>query len=73
MEEHSIVDHRECRSCNGKPAFEPLLNVPELANALKVRVSWVYGETRRGKLPMIRVGRHIRFQLSVVLSHLQAK
>jgi len=71
MEERSVGDRRECSSCNGKQACEALLTVPQLARALQVPVSSVYGMTRQKKLPMVRFGRHIRFKLSAVLSQLE--
>lgn len=38
----------------------PLLRPDEAARLLSVRTSWVYEAVRAGKLPCIRVGRHIR-------------
>ena len=40
---------------------EPLLNAPEAARLLAVRTSWVYDAVRDGRLPCVRIGRHIRF------------
>ena len=40
---------------------EPLLNVEQAAALLNVRPSWVRDATRAGRLPCIRVGRHLRF------------
>lgn len=48
-----------------------LLTVDELASALKVKPSWVYGETRKrgpGTMPRIRVGKYLRFSLDEVLT-----
>jgi len=39
----------------------PLLRPDEAAQLLSVRTSWVYEAVRAGKVPCIRVGRHIRF------------
>jgi excisionase family DNA binding protein len=40
---------------------EPLLRPEEAAELLSVRVSWIYEAVRTGRLPHIRVGKHIRF------------
>ncbi len=40
---------------------EPLLGAGEAAALLSVRVSWVYEAVRAGRLPCVRIGRHIRF------------
>jgi excisionase family DNA binding protein len=39
----------------------PLLRADEAARLLAVRPSWVYEAVRDGRLPCLRVGRHIRF------------
>jgi excisionase family DNA binding protein len=44
-----------------------LLTPEELAERLKVPVSWVYESSRTGKIPTIRIGRHVRFKLNDVL------
>lgn len=51
-----------------------LLTVKELAEKLKVPVSWVYGETRKtgpGTIPRTKVGKYIRFFLPEVLIWLE--
>lgn len=40
---------------------EPLLDADQAAALLNVRPSWVRDATRAGRLPCIRVGRHLRF------------
>lgn len=45
----------------GLSLTEPLLNAPEAAELLNVRVSWVHEAVRERVLPCIRVGRHLRF------------
>lgn len=44
-----------------RPLDGPLLRPEEAAALLSVKTSWVYDAARTGKLPCIRVGRHIRF------------
>jgi excisionase family DNA binding protein len=39
----------------------PLLRPEEAANLLSVKTSWVYEAVRAGRVPCLRVGRHIRF------------
>ena len=53
---------------------EDFLTVPELAAALKVKDSWVYGETRKsgkGSIPRLRVGKYLRFSLEEVMDWLR--
>jgi excisionase family DNA binding protein len=44
-----------------------LLDPEELAGKLKVPVSWVYEQSRQGRIPTHRLGRYIRFDLHEVL------
>jgi predicted DNA-binding transcriptional regulator AlpA len=47
-----------------------LLTVPELARELKVKPSWVYGETRKtgkGSIPRFKIGKYLRFSLEEVI------
>jgi len=53
---------------------EDLLTVQELAERLKTRASWVYSRTReRGpnSIPVVRVGKYLRFSLLEVLDWLR--
>ena len=50
---------------NGKA--EELLTPEELAERLKVPRSWVYEQSRLGKIPTHRIGRYIRFDLFEIL------
>jgi len=40
---------------------EPLLTAAAAASLLNVRKSWVYDAVRDGRLPSVRIGRHVRF------------
>jgi excisionase family DNA binding protein len=40
---------------------EPLLRAGDAAELLSVRTSWVYEAVRDGRLPCVRIGRHVRF------------
>lgn len=44
-----------------------LLTVSELADALRVKKSWVYGRTAEGTIPCVKVGRYNRYDLEAVL------
>jgi excisionase family DNA binding protein len=39
----------------------PLLRPDQAAHLLSVKTSWIYEAVRSGRVPCIRVGRHIRF------------
>jgi excisionase family DNA binding protein len=43
---------------------EPLLRPEDAAELLAVKVSWIYEACRTGRLPHLRVGKHIRFHRS---------
>jgi excisionase family DNA binding protein len=47
---------------------ERLLDPEELAERLKVPVSWVYEQSRRGRIPTVRIGKYVRFSLNAVLN-----
>lgn len=40
---------------------EPLLKPDQAAALLAVRTSWIYEAVRNGRLPCVRIGRHVRF------------
>jgi excisionase family DNA binding protein len=50
-----------------------LLMPEELADRLKVPVSWVYEQSRLGNIPTHRLGRYIRFDLNEVLESQKQK
>jgi excisionase family DNA binding protein len=52
-------------------SYEPTVlnsysDVDEVAAFLRVPRSWVYDRTRRGAIPMRRVGRYVRFDLAEI-------
>ena len=57
---------REELRANGNGRTE-LLEPETLAERWKVPVSWVYEQSRQGKIPTHRIGRYIRFDLSEVI------
>jgi excisionase family DNA binding protein len=50
-----------------------LLTPEDLADRLKVPLSWVYEQSRQGNIPTHRLGRYIRFELQEVLDSQPAK
>lgn len=51
----------------------PLLRPEQAADLLSVKTSWIYDAVRTGKLPCIRVGRHIRFTRQMIEEWLQSQ
>jgi excisionase family DNA binding protein len=51
----------EDRSSDPRRLDGPLLRPEQAADLLAVKPSWVYDAVRTGRLPCLRVGRHIRF------------
>jgi excisionase family DNA binding protein len=49
------------REAAADPLAEPLLDATAAARLLSVRPSWIYEAVRDGRLPHIKIGRHIRF------------
>lgn len=49
---------------------EPLLDAEAAAALLNVRPSWVRDATRAGRLPCIRVGRHVRYTRPMLARYL---
>ena len=56
------------REANGNGHTAELLTPEDLADRLKVPLSWVYEQSRQGKIPTHRLGRYIRFDLQEVLA-----
>ena len=56
------------REVSGNGMRRGLLEPEELAEQLKVPVSWVYEQSRQGNIPTHRLGRYIRFDLDEVLA-----
>jgi excisionase family DNA binding protein len=56
-----------------RPLDGPLLRPEQVAALLSVKTSWVYDAVRTGKLPCVRVGRHIRFTRAMLEEWLHAR
>ena len=61
-----IVQEAVKDAMNGHREIE-LLSPEELAERIKVPLSWVYEQSRQGKIPTHRIGRYIRFDLREVI------
>ena len=46
---------------NGSSPLAEVLTPTEAATLLKVRPSWIYEAARTGRLPYLKLGRHLRF------------
>ena len=51
---------------NGGDADSRLLDASAVAELLHVPTSWVYAETRAGRLPHVRIGRYRRFRPAAI-------
>jgi excisionase family DNA binding protein len=58
---------REEIAAAARNGSKELLEPEELAERLKLPVSWVYEQSRQGNIPTHRLGRYIRFDLREVL------
>lgn len=67
FEEIRRILRQEIEAGNGNKTAE-LLTPEELADKLKVPLSWVYEQSRQGNIPTHRIGRYIRFDLHEVLA-----
>ena len=47
-----------------------LLTIDQLAEALQVKRTWIYRRSMEGRIPVVRVGRYLSFQLEPVLKWL---
>jgi excisionase family DNA binding protein len=60
------------RDCPIRPLDGPLLTPAEAAALLSVKTSWIYEAARSGRLPCLRIGRHIRFTQEMLEKWLEA-
>lgn len=50
------------------PSRGDLLTAEEVAALLRVRPAWVYSETRRHRIPHIRLGRYVRYRRDALVA-----
>lgn len=58
----------ELTTLSGQTLAAEFLTPDQLADRLHVPVSWVYEQSRQGKLPTHRLGRYIRFNVEEVIA-----
>jgi hypothetical protein len=56
-----------------KDGTKELLDAEQLAERLKVPVTWVYEQSRLGNIPTERMGKYIRFDLAEVIASQRKK
>ena len=49
--------------------FDKLVRIGEAADLLGVRVSWLYDQVRRNALPVVRLGRQLRFSRADLVAY----
>lgn len=52
---------------------EKLIDINELSTILKVPKKTIYDWSYRGEIPLLKIGKHLRFNLKEVLEFFQAK
>jgi excisionase family DNA binding protein len=52
---------------------EKLLTPEEQAEKLRVKLSWIYAQTRQKKIPFVKIGKYIRFREKEVDDWLRAQ
>jgi excisionase family DNA binding protein len=61
MADQALRPRSGAGSTGQRPLGEPLLDARMAAELLSVRPSWIYESVRSGRLPHLKLGRHIRF------------
>lgn len=51
---------------------EPLLSIDELCAWLGMSKSWVWERTRRDAIPVVRLGRYVRFRKSEIVAWIES-
>jgi excisionase family DNA binding protein len=47
---------------------DDLLTAGEVATLLRMTSAWVYAETRRNRIPHLRLGRYVRYRRSTIVA-----
>ncbi len=50
-----------------------LLTAEEVAHLLGMGIDWIYSQTRKGRIPHIRLGRTVRYRRQAILDWLEQK
>jgi excisionase family DNA binding protein len=67
----ALIPNAPVEAQHGRPTAESLINAKSLAAALCLPVSCIYEYAKTGRIPSVRVGRHVRFNQSQVLAALK--
>ncbi len=54
------------RGGSGRPDPRVLLTAEEVAELIGMGVDWVYAESRRGRIPTVKLGRYRRFRREAI-------
>jgi excisionase family DNA binding protein len=75
LDQIRAVVREEIKAANGNGHGHggELFTPEELAERMKLPVSWVYEQSRQGNIPTHRIGRYIRFNLAEVLESQKKK
>jgi excisionase family DNA binding protein len=52
-------------------SIDTLLTAEDVATMLQVTCAWVYAETRRQRIPHLRLGRYVRYRRSALAEWMQ--
>ena len=63
----------EAARARGSRVTERLLEAAEVAERLRVPVSWVRAETRAGRMPCLTLGRYRRYDWAAVVAWLEGQ
>ena len=71
----SLTASDRCLPVYDGATLQQLVDIHEMARLLKVSASWLYQRTRLrlSDIPIVRVGRYVRFQPQDVIDALKAK
>ena len=67
LDQFRAIVREELSKVSDDEKSRELLEPEELAQRLKVPLSWVYEQSRQGNIPTHRIGRYVRFDLQEVL------
>src|ERR1700726_2664442 len=69
--EAALIPNAPAEIPREQPAAQSLVSAKSLSTALSLPVSCIYEYAKAGRFPSVRVGRHVRFNLSQVLAALK--
>ena len=51
---------------NSQAPERPLLTAEEVAEMIGMGVDWIYAQSRRGRIPTVKLGRYRRYRLEAI-------